>query len=137
MPRQTSASNCLPKVVTATADRGDVELNGVFADITDRYFKCIEEAHRIASPRLRSEQEVDEAMQLVMKCTCFVNKVTQFPAEHKSCLHSCLLPACFCVPAYLTVRLVDCLSVSLSGGLPVSRCIRTYIHTYIHAYIHT
>ena len=51
--------------VAAPADRGDVELNGPdFADIPDKtYFKCIEEAHRIASPRLRNDQEVGEAMQ--------------------------------------------------------------------------
>jgi hypothetical protein len=51
--------------LTATADRGDVELNGPdFADIPDKtYLKRIEGAHRIASPRLRNDHEVGEAMQ--------------------------------------------------------------------------
>jgi hypothetical protein len=51
--------------LTATADRGDVELNGSdFADIPDKtYLKRIEGAHRIASPRLRNDHEVGEAMQ--------------------------------------------------------------------------
>ena len=49
--------------LTVPVDRGDLELKGPgLSDLSDKYSKCTEEAHRIASTRLRNDQEVGEAM---------------------------------------------------------------------------
>ena len=45
--------------LTGPADSSNVELNEPdFLDVPDKYSKCTEEAHRMASPRLRNDEEI-------------------------------------------------------------------------------